>query len=553
MNSGTISTAETLNIDNFQDAISKNNFDPHDERLQLARSQSRRLSNTESLFKQASRQGIPSMGHNKEMPPPILHRSNYEVSYDLNDPLHPYNWSFPIKAYILFVCLITSFGVAMGSALFASSQPSLMIEFNISWTVSALVTSLFVLGFASGPIVWGPLSEFYGRKIPFVVSNLGFVCFSFGVATAKDIQTIMLCRFFAGFIGASNIVLVPSIMTDIFRNENKNKALGVFAMAIFGAPMISPILGGFTVKNDDLGWRWTGYFIAIVGSFGLVLALFVPETLADVILIQKAEKLRRATGNWAIHAPQESIKLSIKEIVKTQITKPLRMLTDPILFFISLYNSFVYCLLYMFLTVIPLIFGETYGWSRGVSELPYISMFIGTFIGGIIVSLLEKRNQRITERNGGTLVPENHLISMMIGSFFFAGGMFWLGWSGGFGDDVLWLVPTLALCPVGIGLIAIFLPCLTYITDCYLFVSASALSANTLLRSSMAAAAPLFSRQMFENLEIKWACTLLGAIACALIPVPFLFYIYGDYLRSKSKYCISFEAPMHEKENQHEV
>lgn len=65
--------------------------------------------------------------------------------------------------------------------------------------------------------------------------------------------------------------------------------------------------------------------------------------------------------------------------------------------------------------------------------------------------------------------------------------------------------------------------------------AASAVAANIMLRSLIAAGFPLFSRQMFANLGIQWAGTLLGCIAAVMIPIPIVFWFYGAALRQKSK------------------
>lgn len=69
--------------------------------------------------------------------------------------------------------------------------------------------------------------------------------------------------------------------------------------------------------------------------------------------------------------------------------------------------------------------------------------------------------------------------------------------------------------------------------------AASTIAANTILRSAIGCAFPLFSRQMMENLGIQWAGTMLGCIAVAMIPIPVLFKVYGPWLRGKSKLACS--------------
>lgn len=65
--------------------------------------------------------------------------------------------------------------------------------------------------------------------------------------------------------------------------------------------------------------------------------------------------------------------------------------------------------------------------------------------------------------------------------------------------------------------------------------AASTVAANIMLRSAVAAGFPLFSRQMFENLGVQWAGTLLGCISAVMIPIPLAFKVFGPSLRSKSR------------------
>lgn len=81
-----------------------------------------------------------------------------------------------------------------------------------------------------------------------------------------------------------------------------------------------------------------------------------------------------------------------------------------------------------------------------------------------------------------------------------------------------------------------FLQALNYIIDAYLIVAASAIAANTILRSFFGAGFPLFATQMFDKLGIDWAGSLLGFLAVAFMPIPFLFYMFGE------KVCL-YHAP----------
>jgi DHA1 family multidrug resistance protein-like MFS transporter len=88
-------------------------------------------------------------------------------------------------------------------------------EYGISGEVGVLGVSLYVLGFALGPIVWAPISELYGRRYPLIVSSFGFSIFNLAVATGKDVQTIFICRFFGGFFGACPLTIVGAVFADM--------------------------------------------------------------------------------------------------------------------------------------------------------------------------------------------------------------------------------------------------------------------------------------------------------------------------------------------------
>ena len=475
----------------------------------------------------------------KEYPFPVEDRSIYAVSYNgQDDPAHPFNWSSKKKILVCLTAGLTAFSISLGSAMFAAGSLQVQEEYLVGDTVGTLGTSLFVFGFASGPVIWGPLSELFGRRMVMIPSCFGYVLFTFAVASAQDIQTIMICRFFAGFIGGAAFVIGPAVLADMFRAEKRGEAMSLFGIVVFGGPMVAPILGAFITKNPHLSWRWTSYITGLVAALANILViLFLDETHHPIVLVQKAVELRNRTGNWAIFAPHEEFNLTLKEIAEKNITRPIYMLfTEPILFLVTLYNAFIYGILYLMLTAMPLIFVGKYHFRAGVGELPYVSMLLGVIVGAIITLFFEKRFKRIMRANNNIAIPEERLPPMMVGSFFFAIGLFWLGWTGDYPDKIHWMVPTVGSSFIGCGLILIFLPCLNYIIDCYLVFAASALAGNTLLRSAFGAAFPLFARPLFENMHIKSASTLLGAFAVLMIPVPFGFYKYGKKARQKSKF-----------------
>ncbi|KAI0838451.1 putative bicyclomycin resistance protein [Hypoxylon sp. FL0890] len=477
-----------------------------------------------------------SMGMGKPIPPPPSDPEDYTVEFDgPDDPLHPYNWTTSTKLFISILVCSGTYIVALTSAIFSPAVKSASKEFGVSSEVGTLATALYVLGFASGPVIWAPASELRGRKWPLTIAMLLGGIFTIASAVAKDIQTLIICRFFAGLCGASQLTVVPGVLADIYDNTYRGVAISVYALTVFGGPSTAPFTGGF-IAASSLGWRWTLYIPAFLSFVnGFISLFFLQETYAPCILIEKATKIRRQTHNWAIHARHDRVEFDLRHLVDKYFTRPLKMLvTEPIIFLVSLYMSFIYGLVYCLLGAYPYVFEEIYGMAPGVSDLPFIGLLSGQVLAiGFVLSRHAAYVKRL-EKNNNVPVPEWRLTPTLLGAPIFAIGLFWFGWTA-FTPKIHWAIPTVAGIFIGFGNVSVFLPCFNYLVDAYLPLAASAVAANIILRSSVAAGFPLFSRQMFENMGVQWAGTLLGCLAVIMIPVPYTFRIYGPWLRRKSK------------------
>ncbi|KAI0970775.1 polyamine transporter 1 [Xylaria arbuscula] len=481
---------------------------------------------------------LPAFGGGKPLPPPLPDREAYVVEFEgPDDPYHPQNWPLKKKLVTAAILGYTTITSAFTSSIFSAATPYVAKEFGVSAEVGVLGVSLYVLGFATGPTIWAPLSELKGRRLPILISMFAFSIFTIACATAKDLQTLIICRFFAGFFGAAPLAVVAAVFSDMFDNATRGIALTSFSMGVFTGPLLAPLVGGFIV-DSYLGWRWTLYISSFMGflAFGLDL-LFMNESYPPVVLVEKAAELRRRTQNWGIHAKQEEIEVDLQELIQKNFTRPLRLLIfEPIVTLISLYVAFIYGLLYLFLTAYPLVFEGIHGFNAGQSGLAFLGMVVGQLFAGVAVLATQPWYQRKLAANNGVPIPEWRLPIVIVGGVAFAGGIFWFGWSG-YRADIHWIVPTLSGLLSGFGLLTIFLQSLNYLVDSYLMFAASAVAANTFLRSLFGAGFPLFATYLFNGLGIQYASTLLGGIAVLLIPIPVLFYLYGAKLRAKSSFA----------------
>lgn len=163
---------------------------------------------------------LPDFGGGKKYPPLLPDREEYVVEFaSHDDPTHPQNWAFKKKMIIFSILVFNSLTATFASAVFSPAGTAVGQHFGANQPTVTLGTSLFVLGYAIGPLFWAPFSELYGRKLPVLVAGFGFGVFMIAVAVGKDIQTVLICRFFAGLFGSCALTIVPAVFSDIFNNE----------------------------------------------------------------------------------------------------------------------------------------------------------------------------------------------------------------------------------------------------------------------------------------------------------------------------------------------
>lgn len=487
--------------------------------------------------------GAPSTRQDEKQQSFLPYRNEeYLVDWDgPNDPENPQNWPFKKKVIITttlsFVCLVCTFN----SSIFASGQADAGQEFGVGEEVSNLGTALFIAGYSVGPIIFAPMSEQFGRKIPLLSGYFLMAIFTIAGATSKDIQTLMITRFFGGVTGSTPLVLVGSIFADFWSSDVRGIAVCLFAMATFIGPSLGPVVGSF-VAESYLGWRWTLYLPAFMSFFMLIVAVFFySESYPNTILAARARDKRMATGNFAWHHKSEEKPFRLSDIVTVFLTRPIKMfIGEPVVFLLTIYVSFVYAIIYLLLEAVPIAFLGR-GWSLGVASLPFISLIIGCAFGAAIIIGFNPYYKRATIKNHGRPTSRARLPPMMCGGCIFPIGFYIFAFSADIKHgSVFWLVPCIGLVFVGCGTLTIFLTAINYLIDIYLMFSASAIAANTIVRSALAAALTMVGGYMFTNMTVEWASLLLALLATIMAPIPFFFFMYDERLRAQSKFAPTF-------------
>jgi hypothetical protein len=291
----------------------------------------------------------------------------------------------------------------------------------------------------------------------------------------------------------------------------------------------------------------------------LVLTPFTHETFGPII----QARLKKKRGQPIPETPPLSKRLRMFATVA--LIRPLHMMiAEPIVTFTCLYISCEFGTLFSFFAGVPYTFARVYGLGINDSGLVFLSIVTGCVFGLITVILCDVLlyRKQIPRFAAGKVPPEHRLYPALFGSFGLPLGLFWFAWTAR--EGIHWMSPIAAIVPFAWGNICIFIPTIQYIADTYHgSIIASAVSANGLARYGFAGVFPLFTIQstflesqppfaiadrlvvVYDALGIHWAASLLGFLALALMPVPWVLFQFGSKIRAKSKYdTIDYPGPL---------
>ncbi|CAG8958687.1 hypothetical protein HYFRA_00011529 [Hymenoscyphus fraxineus] len=448
-----------------------------------------------------------------------------------DDPENPLNWSSTKKNVHVITISLFVLIANLAATMFAPGAQQLADEFHITdSTVEAMTVSLYVLGFGFGPLVLAPLSELYGRLIVYHFCISIYLAFTIGCAFSTNVAMFLVFRFMAGSAASGPLSIGGGTVADVTHPEQRGKAMGIFMIGPFLGPVLGPVIGGFV--SQYCGWRWTfRILIILTGVIGAAIAIFTRETNASVLLMRKAERMRKETGNLKF-MPRSTRQETPRQILFRAIARPMKLLIfSPIVFLISLYTGVMFGLMFLLFATFPSVFGETYGFSEGISGLAYIGLGLGMMLGLVLFSILS--DKLLGQKQGGSVAkPEQRLILMKWFGPIAPLGCFMYGWSAYYHTH--WIVPILGTFIIGLGALFVVIPGQIYLVDAFgAQAAASALAANLFIRSPFGAFMDLAAAPLYDKLGLGWGNSVLGFIIFAFTPVPWLFYRYGEFLRTR--------------------
>lgn len=495
---------------------------------------------------------------------------DYPPCPELKEYDNPFTWSRTRKNLMTWVSCATNMTAAYAAGSYASPEAQLTQLWGISRVAYNVGITIFTAGFGVAPMVLAPFSEINGRRPVFIATGLLFVICQLGCSLTNSYSGMLAARLFAGIGGSTFSTMVGGILADIWVSSERNTPMVLFTGATLFGTGLGPLVSGFVAQR--LLWRWV-FYIQIITSGVLVglVTIFFKETRGPILLSRKARALNKwfeklescgavgmenpdtsSTTSFSdkLHEPKvlrirykvlaEEQRASIWKMISVSLTLPARLLfTEPILMCFSLWISFSWAVLYLQFGAIPLVYETNHGFNLEETG----AIFSAVCIGGILSTVLSIYQDKWAVRRYGsrfTGSPEGRLWFTCAEGLLMPLGMFFFGWT--CYSSIHWIVPTLGIVAVTMGIFSIFLATFNYTADCYQTYASSALAASGICRNFLGGSFPLVTVQMFQGMGFQGASSLLGGIALLLALGPGLLIWYGPKIRLKSKVTRQFVA-----------
>ena len=298
------------------------------------------------------------------------------------------------SALFLFVFLgiLTAFGPFV-TDMYLPSLPTMADYFSASASWVQLGLTFSMLGLAAGQILFGPLSDKYGRRAPLLASMMLYLLATLGCIFAPNIEFFVALRFAQGIAAAGGIVISRSIATDKFKSKNLAKALAIVGAINGIAPVAAPVIGGLVLGVT--GWR---------GIFAVLFILGLALTGACVHFNESLSRTKR----------------SKEKLSKTfRLFKPL--FSNRKFIFYTLQMAFAQGILFGYIAASPFIIQQHYGYSPLAFSLFFAVNAVAIGVGAAMAVKFKRQENAVRVSCGGML-----LFAILVAAALTAGAGIWV-------------------------------------------------------------------------------------------------------------------------------
>ncbi|KAI0196372.1 MFS multidrug transporter [Astrocystis sublimbata] len=414
-----------------------------------------------------------------------------------DDPANPYNWPSWMK---WLVTLLVSFGglvTLMSATMIAPALTTISGDLHVNDATTQLTLSIFVLGYAIGPMVLAPLSEVFGRKIIWLTSGAFYVLWNTICGIARSNGLLVVSRLLAGLGASAQYATEFPVLGDCWLPDNRGLSFSIVTFLPLLGPAIGPILGG--VLTGTIGWPWIFYVLSLFDGALLIASLvFFPETSGQ-------------HNNSSYYAAHEKDGKTMSQILAISLARPCRLiLTHPHIQLMSFFLALNYGILYIVQSTFAELWIERYGQSVTISGLHYIAIALGSIIAAQVgAKFMDRIWKRLKERHGETQ-PEYRVPLLVPGAILMPIGLFWYGWTAQTHQH--WILPDIGVAIFSCGAIISTQALQAYVMDSYPEYIASATAASQLPRNITAFTFPLFGPQLYKVLGYGWGNSVLAFI-----------------------------------------
>ena len=170
--------------------------------------------------------------------------------------------------------------------MYLPSLPTIQTDLGASAAATQLSLSAFLIGYAMGQLLYGPISDRFGRKPVLLTGIFMYAVTSFLCALSKNIETLIALRCLQALGGGSGIVLARAIISDYFPPDEAARVLSLVSIVTLLGPLVSPIVGGYLLVLA--GWRSIFWLLTSLGTLFFLMVLFM---FRESLPVEKRQQL----------------------------------------------------------------------------------------------------------------------------------------------------------------------------------------------------------------------------------------------------------------------